>query len=361
MSMVTNTASSESVKSLASLPVGTGLPDAVSGKSITVFGSTGFVARYFFDYLGRKGPTFNAALRGDDMEWRRLRPLCPLGKLTASYFNLGDEDSIRAAIQGSDVVLNLAGKYYETKHYFPTMINWSFEDMHVKGYERLARIAREENVKHFVHLSSVTTNSEEKDIDCQWTLTKKRGETAIKTQFPGATIVKSNVIFGEEDMLLNWYAAQMISFGVCPMFGGGAARVRPVYVGDVAKALATISTDYSFCDETVELHGPHEYTYKEIVEYVAATAERRVTLFDFPEKYEEYFGKYQEIFPKPKWTRDMIKRLKQDQLETNSDVLTFKDLGMKPFELEKKGFNTLYKYKRAVNLESSKAKKVEHS
>lgn len=357
-SKVTNTVSNETVMSLGKLPVGVTRLEAAGGPSITVFGATGFVSRYIFNELGRKGPVLTATVRGDDMEWRHLKPLCGLGKLKPVYFDLRDEDSVRDAIKGADVVINLAGKHYETKHILPNMINWNFEDLHVKGYETIARISREENVKHFVHLSSVATSAPEEDIKSRWVLTKKLGEDVIKTQFPGATIVKSNVIFGEEDRLINHIGEQILAFGNVFLFNYGKAVFRPVYVNDVATAISAIAMDYSFAGDTFELHGPHEYTYKEMVEYVIATSRRAIGLIGVPEPFEKYFGMFYGVFSNPRWTYDEILRLKQSNIPTHSS-LTFADLGMKPSGFEKKGFNTAYKYKRVNHYEEAKEKEVD--
>lgn len=158
------------------------------------------------------------ATQGDDMSWRHLKPLADYGKMSPAYIHLKDESSLRTAIAGSDVVVNLIGKHYETKHYVPLIVNASFEDVHVKGAETIARIAREEDVKHFVHLSSIAASPASSSL---WAQTKAKGEELVAQQFPGAVIMKANRIYGEEDRLLNSFATQAKVFPRLPLVEGG--------------------------------------------------------------------------------------------------------------------------------------------
>lgn len=360
-SQSTSVVSRDKNLSLANIPQGTGGRASQSGKTIAILGSTGFVGRYLVNELGRSGNTLVVGTRGDDMSWRHLKPLADLGKLVPSYYDLKDEDSIRKVIEGADVVINLQGKHYETKHFFPWIINYSFEDVHIKGAEKVARIAREENVKHFVHLSSVATEGEESGMS-RWSLSKKRGEEVIKKEFPGAVIVRSNVIYGEEDRLLNWYASQIQLFPFVPLVNEGKAQVQPVYVLDVAKALATIAQRYMFCNEVFSLDGPHVYSYKQVAEYVAEEIRTKVNFIELPTVLAKTSGKMMQTLPNPMYSEDTFQLLLQDQLQPKaSNILGFKDVGITPQEMERKGFNFLFKYRTGGHFIDPRAEQVTHS
>ena len=60
------------------------------------------------------------ANRGCEMEIRHLKPCFGLGDAWFPFYNIRDEDSVRQAIGESDIVINLVGKYYETKHIVKT-------------------------------------------------------------------------------------------------------------------------------------------------------------------------------------------------------------------------------------------------
>ena len=94
-------------------------------------------------------------------------------------FSPRDEDSVRAAIAHSDVVINMIGKHYETKHLVPTRredgnlsrVNYSFEDVHVDVAERIARLSKEAGVKRLIHVSALAANE---DSPSQWAQSKAR-------------------------------------------------------------------------------------------------------------------------------------------------------------------------------------------
>lgn len=277
------------------------------------------------------------------MSWRHLKPLADYGKMSPAYIHLKDEDSLRAAIKGSDVVVNLIGKHYETKHYVPTIINASFNDVHVKGAEALARIAREEDVKHFVHLSSIAASPNSSSL---WAKTKAEGEKLVAEQFPGAVIVKSNQIYGEEDRLLNNFAVQAKLFPRLPLIEGGNAKVNPIYVGDVARALAVIVGNWNeTVGQTFYLQGDHTYTYKELAEYVVEQIHRPNTQFvDLPLQYAQILGRVVELLPNPVVTKDLFNLLMEDQVADPSQP-GLAALGLTSAALESKAFNFLYKYR----------------
>lgn len=84
-----------------------------------------------------------------------LKTVGDLGQVLFHPFELRDEDSIRQAVKYSNVVINLIGRDWETK-------NFKFEDVHIHGARRLARISREMGVEKFIHISAMNINPKPK-------------------------------------------------------------------------------------------------------------------------------------------------------------------------------------------------------
>lgn len=111
-------------------------------------------------------------------------------------FSPRDDDSIRNAIRDSDVVINLIGKYYETKHVVKTRradgtlsnINYSFEDVNCSIPAKIARIAKEQNVQAFIHMSALSANP---NSQSKWSRTKFEGEKAVREEFPEAVRLRT--------------------------------------------------------------------------------------------------------------------------------------------------------------------------
>lgn len=106
-------------------------------------------------------------------------------------FSPRDKDSIRESVKHSDVVINLIGKHYETKHLVPTRrangslsrINYDFEEVHVTIPQTIAQISKEAGVKTFIHVSALSADINSKS---KWSQTKARGEIAVREAFKDA-------------------------------------------------------------------------------------------------------------------------------------------------------------------------------
>jgi NADH dehydrogenase (ubiquinone) 1 alpha subcomplex subunit 9 len=338
----------QSSRLLSTVRQGKGGRHSDSGKSIAIFGATGFLARYVVNALGNAGWTVHVACRGDDMEWRHLKPLCDYGKLVPHYYSAKDEDSVDRAIPKGkvDVVLNLIGKRYETKHLLPWVINNTFEDTHVKAAAMVAKVARRNGVRHLVHVSCARASP---DSSSRWSKTKAQGEVEAKREFPGACIVRPGQMYGEEDKFLNIIASLGKTIpGVFPLFSGGEAKLQPVFVGDVATAIASIVGDEEkFCGETVNLLGNDVYTVKQVIEYVHQTIGVRRTLIDVDKSASLVKMVAQGInaFPNPILTPDQVEQWCLNDQPGKPGQMDWSSVKVKPFAFENKAFTYLFRYR----------------
>jgi len=154
----------------------------VSGIVATVFGSTGFLGRYVVNRFGRIGSQVIVPYRsaGGDYQIQHLRVMGDVGQIVPVRWTLRDEESIYNAVKHSNVVVNLVGQKYETR-------NFDFEEVHVEGARRIARIAREADVERFVHVSLAPHDPAN---DSKWVQSKSRGELAVREVFPASTIIR---------------------------------------------------------------------------------------------------------------------------------------------------------------------------
>lgn len=86
--------------------------------------------------------------RGDAYFTKELKLAGDLGQVLFQPYHLNDEESIRKAVKYSNVVINLVGRDWETKHF-------KFNDVNVEGAKRIARISREMGVERLIHLSAL--------------------------------------------------------------------------------------------------------------------------------------------------------------------------------------------------------------
>jgi NADH dehydrogenase len=145
--------------------------------------------------------------------------------------------------------------------------------------------------------------------------------------------VRPSVVFGPEDDFFNRFAAMARFSPALPLVGGGTTRFQPVYVGDVAEAMARMLDDDGTRGRTYELGGPQVYTFKELLELTLRAVDRRRLLLPLPFWAASLQATFLELLPKPPLTRDQVRLLRRDNVVT-SGVPGLADLGIAPTAAE---------------------------
>eukprot|EP00731_Ephydatia_muelleri_P024803 Em0016g1074a len=316
---------------------GTGGRSSFSGIVATVFGATGFYGRYIVNRLGRVGSQVVIPYRGDEHDYRHLRPMGDLGQLIFLPYNLRDTASIEKALKYSNVVINLVGRDYETR-------NFKFEDTHVTGARAIADAARRAGVSRLVHFSALNAS---KDSPSKFLQTKALGEEAVKDAFPSVTIVRPSETFGHEDRFFNFYAKlRALPLGLIPLVEYGfKTHKMPLYVGDIAGAVANIISDPSTAGNIYELTGPNKYLLYDLVEYLYRLMYRPFRPVAVPELLMRFtaFGLEQSPFI-PHLTRDILTRMYLSNVPT-PDLPGLEDLGIAPTPVEDKCIAVMRRYR----------------
>lgn len=239
---------------LSSMKRGTGGRSSFNGMVATVFGNTGFLGRYVCNKLGKIGTQMILPYRCDQYETLRLKVTGDLGQVLFQQFNLMDEESIRKSVKHSNVVINLIGRDWETR-------NFSFDDVHVEGARRLARICREMGVERFIHVSSLNASPDPEPIllkeGSNFLKSKYRGELAVKEAFPEATIIRPSDVYGQEDRFLRLYASNWRhQLRGLPLWKKGENTIKqPVFSSDVAQAIVNAARDPDTAGKTYQAVG----------------------------------------------------------------------------------------------------------
>lgn len=305
---------------------GSGGRSSVSGVSAAVFGSTGFLGRYVINQLGKIGSQVTAAYRGDELNSRHLRPMGDLGQVVPVPIDLRDEESISNAMKGMDVVINLMGKHYETP-------NFSYSDVHEKAASQLAKLAKENYVNHFVHVSSLGTDSIM--TRSRWLASKMAGEMEIRSIYPDATIVRPSVMWGREDRFLTRMAKEICNYPVVPVPGLGNARTQPVWVNDVASVVVAATRDPElYAGKIFELAGPDVLTIDECYGFVIKQTKRDASFVHLPGRIAELaaFGtnlRLPIVNPDPRHSHDLVRLELEEKFVLDEDkkgVIRFNDL-----------------------------------
>lgn len=293
---------------------------------VTVFGGSGFVGRHVIRALARRDFRIRAAMRRPDLAGH-LQPLGRVGQIQPMQANLRYGDSIEAAIRGAQVVVNLVGILAESG-------KQTFAEVQAAGAGAIAAAAAAAGAR-VVHVSAIGADENSKSV---YARSKALGEKAVLAAAPGATILRPSIVFGPEDQFFNRFALLAQLSPVLPLIGGGKTRFQPVFVGDVAKAVAEAVEGKSAPGTTYELGGPEIVTFREVLEFILRVIERERLLVPLPffaAKFQSYFLRYAPgAF---KLTPDQVELLKRDNVvsdEAKAARRTFEAFAIAPSTME---------------------------
>lgn len=340
----------------AVLPKGKGGRSSSSGIAATVFGATGFLGRYVVNRLGRMGSQIIIPHRCDQYDLMYLRPMGDLGQIIFMEWDARDKDSIKRALEHSNVVINLVGREWETS-------NYRFEDTYVSIPQQIAKATREAGITKLIHMSHLNADIRSPS---KYLRNKAVGETAVRDEFPEAIIMKPSEMFGREDKFFNHFA-NMRWFGkAVPLISMGKDTVKqPVHVVDVAKAIINAIKDPDADGRTYALVGPSRYLLHDLVEYVYAVAHRPFVCYPLPRPLYHLVANFFALNPFEPWTTpDKVDRFHTTDMKYPG-LPGLEDLGIVPSSVEQKAIEVLRRHRRFryldIELDETKpAKTVTH-
>lgn len=289
---------------------------------VTVFGGSGFIGRYLVQCLARQGWIVRVAVRHPQSA-HFLKPLGDVGQIVPLAASLHREDSIAAAVEGAAAVVNLVGILYERGRQ-------SFRAVHVEGADRVARASLAAGATRLIHMSALGADRASPSAYAQ---TKAEGEAAALASFAGASIIRPSIVFGPEDDFFNRFARMARFLPALPLIGGGHTRFQPVYVGDVADAMAAVLGDPAAAGRVYELGGPRIYTFRELLELLLREVRRRRLLVPVPFRVARLQALILEHLPAPPLTRDQLKLLERDNVVSGT-LPGLAELGIAPTAAE---------------------------
>jgi NADH dehydrogenase len=290
----------------------------------TVFGGSGFVGRYVVRRLAREGWQVRVAVRRPDAALF-LKTAGVVGQVTPVAVNIRDERSVRAAVSGADLVVNLVGILFQRGRQ-------RFDAVQSEGAGRVAAAAAAAGVRTLIHVSAIGADASSTSA---YARSKGAGEAAVRSAFPRAVILRPSIVFGPEDDFFNRFAKMAMVSPALPLVGGGTTRFQPVYVLDVAEAVARVADNPDLAGKTFELGGPRIYSFRELMQLLLAELGRRRMLIGLPFAIASLQGAFLQAIPfiRPPLTTDQVKLLKRDNV-VGAQALGFKELGITPTAVE---------------------------
>ena len=234
---------------------------------VTIFGGGGFLGRQVAQALMARGARVRIAQR-DLASAVKVKALGNLGQTQFVAADIRKPATVERAITGSDIVINLVG-----------VLAGDFDAFHHEGAANVAKAAAAAGATALVHISAIGANA---DSPSAYGRSKAAGEEAVKAAFPTATIIRPSILFGQEDQFLNRFAQIIGAAPVIPVIGA-ATKFQPVYVADVAQAIANAAeTPGVHGGKTYEVAGPQVMSMKDINVWIAKAIGRDKPIVEVP-------------------------------------------------------------------------------
>lgn len=230
----------------------------------TVFGGSGFVGRHTVRALAKRGWRVRVAVRRPNLAGH-LQPMGGVGQIVAVQANLRYPDSVMQAADGASLVVNLVGVLTSSGRQ-------TFGAVHVAGARAVAKAARVAGAKRLVHVSAIGADLKSA---AQYARSKAEGERAVLEEFPEAVILRPSIVFGPEDDFFNRFAAMARMSPLLPLIGGGRTKFQPVFVGDLASAIASAAEGKARPGTIYEIGGPEVCTFRELLNRTQTWTDRR--------------------------------------------------------------------------------------
>ena len=292
-------------------------------KLVTVFGGSGFVGRHVVRALAKRGYRVRVACRRPDLAGH-LQPLGNVGQIQPVQANLRVRWSVDRAVEDADHVVNLVGILFEAgKQTFRRRAGFR--------RPRRRRSGAGAGESGLTHVSAIGADAESRSV---YARTKARGEQAVLETVKDAVVFRPSIMFGPEDGFFNRFADMARYSPVLPLIGGGHTRFQPVYVGDVAEAIARSVDGKVKGGQIYELGGPEVMTFRACMEEMLEVIGRKRRLVPMPWWLAELQAAILGLLPNPLLTTrpgDAAARATMSSpTQAEGDGRTLAGLGIQP-------------------------------
>jgi len=296
---------------------------------VTLVGGGGFLGRYAAQALLRQGARVRIVQR-DPRAALFIKPLGGLGQTQFAAADIRKPDQLARALAGSDAVVNFVG-----------ILKGDFHALQAVGAGNVAAAARDAGASALVQISAIGADTGSASA---YGRSKGEGEAAVLAAIPSATILRPSIVFGREDGFVNRFAGMVASAPAVPVVRG-SAKFQPVFVDDVAHAIAAVLADPApHAGKTYELGGPEVITMRALIEWIARTIGRKPLIIDVPDALGAMIARM-GFLPGAPITWDQWLMLQSDNVVADG-AAGLDALGIRPTPLDTVAPGWLVKYRR---------------
>ena len=286
----------------------------MKGKNCLIFGGSGQIGRHLIRKLTKNDYRVTVVTRNIHQKGHIIKTQGNAGYIDIIEANIFDEIKIKSLFERADICINLIGILYEKKKN-------SFKNIHTLFPSLLAKLSKQYNLKHFIHISALGIN-EAKDSD--YARSKLEGEKEILKNFPLSTILRPSVVYSVDDNFTTSFMTLLNRLPVFPLYYSGKTKFMPIHSSDLVDIIYNIIFRNIY-SQIIECVGPETLSFKEIIEKLLNLIDKRRILLPMPLIFGKLTAKFFQLLPKPLLTEDQLRLLKYDNIssgkyKTNIDI-----------------------------------------
>ena len=287
----------------------------MKAKNCLIFGGSGQIGRSLVRKLTKNNFRVTVVTRNIHQKGIVLKTCGNAGFINIVEANIFDENKIRELFKKADICINLIGILFEKKP------GNTFKNIHSTFPSLLAKLCKEYNLKHFIHLSALGVNTA---VDSNYAKSKLEGEANILKNFPLATILRPSVVYSVDDNFTTSFMTLLNRLPIFPIYYEGKTKFTPIHCSDLTDSILYVISKNIY-SKIIECTGPEIITFKELLEKLLLLIDKKRILIPLPIKIAEISASLFELLPNPLLTRDQLRLLNYDNIpsgkyKTNADI-----------------------------------------
>ena len=294
----------------------------MKAKNCLIFGGSGQIGRNLIRKLTKNNYKVTVVTRNIHQKSYIIKTQANVGYIDIVESNIFEESKIRELFKKADICINLVGILFEQKK------GNTFRNIHTIFPSLLAKLSKEYNLEHFIHLSALGINEA---IDSNYARSKIEGENEILKNFPLSTILRPSIVYSVDDNFTTNFMTLLNRLPVFPLYYSGNTKFAPIHCSDLTDIIHHIISK-KISSKIIECVGPEIITFKEILIKLLKHIDKKRILLPIPLSLATISAKLFEIMPRPLLTRDQLRLLKYDNVPTKKYKTNF-DIGVPSLRL----------------------------
>ena len=304
-------------------------------KNCLIFGGSGQIGRNLIRKLTKNNIRVTVVTRNIHQKSYIIKTQGNAGYIDIVQAKIYDEIEIRNLFSKADFCINLIGILFENKK------GNTFHNIHTLFPSLLAKLAKEYELKNFIHLSALgiqdATNS-------NYAKSKLEGEKNILKNFPLATILRPSIVYSVDDNFTTSFMTLLNRLPVFPLYYSGETKFTPIHCSDLTDIIYHIISN-NINSKIIECVGPEVITFKQVLKKLLILIDKKRILIPLPLPLALISAKIFQLFPNPLLTEDQLRLLKYNNILSGKYKSNF-DIGLpaqKYFNEEVKKYSYMWR------------------